>query len=162
VIDMAAAAASLDTVYLAAQSHQKQGSNAEAVALYARLAARPESDAWHFIGLSGRQLLEGQLAPSVASARQAVTIAPQDAASHYQLGLALARQEAWAEAAAAFDAAAERQRNLAYAHYSGGLMHYRANRPDRMAIHFDQFLKLAPDSPDRPEVVSIMRTIRRR
>ena len=26
-------------------------------------------------------------------------------------------------------------------------MHYRANRVDRMAVHFEQFLKLAPDDP---------------
>jgi hypothetical protein len=31
-----------------------------------------------------------------------------------------------------------------------------------MAIHFDRFLKLAPDAPERPEVMSIMRTVRGR
>ena len=41
-------------------------------------------------------------------------------------------------------------------------MHYRANRPDRMAIHFEQFLKLAPEAPERPEVLQIMRTVRGR
>jgi len=48
---------------------------------------------------------------------------------------------------------------MAYAHYYGGLMHYRANRPDRMANHFDYFLKLAPEAPERPEVMQIMKTI---
>ena len=41
-------------------------------------------------------------------------------------------------------------------------MHYRANRPDRMASRFEQFLKLAPEAPERPEVLSIMKTIRGR
>jgi hypothetical protein len=41
-------------------------------------------------------------------------------------------------------------------------MHYRANRPDRMANHFEQFLKLAPDAPERPEVMQIMKTVRGR
>jgi hypothetical protein len=39
-------------------------------------------------------------------------------------------------------------------------MHYRAKRPDRMANHFEQFLKLAPEAPERPEVIQIMRTVR--
>jgi len=65
-------------------------------------------------------------------------------------------------AAAEFDAAAMLNPTNAYAHYYGGLMHYRANRPDRMAIHFEQFLKLAPDAPERPEVTQIMRTVRGR
>jgi len=42
------------------------------------------------------------------------------------------------------------------------LMHYRANRPDRMANHFEQFLKLAPEAPERPEVTQIMKTVRGR
>jgi hypothetical protein len=29
-----------------------------------------------------------------------------------------------------------------------------------MAVHFDQFLKLAPEAPERPEVLSIMKTLR--
>mgnify|MGYP003346377957 CR=1 FL=1 len=47
-------------------------------------------------------------------------------------------------------------------HYYGGLAHYRANRPDRMAIHFEQFLKAAPEAPERAEVTEIMRTVRGR
>jgi hypothetical protein len=42
------------------------------------------------------------------------------------------------------------------------MMHYRANRHDLMAIRFEQFLKLAPEAPERPEVQSIMRTLRGR
>ena len=74
----------------------------------------------------------------------------------------LARRQDWKDAAAAFDRAAELAPGNAYAHYYGGLMHYRARRPDRMAIHFEQFLKLAPDAPERPEVLQIMRTVRGR
>ena len=78
-----------------------------------------------------------------------------------QLGLALARQQQWPEAAAEFEAASDRQPTNAYAHYYAGMMHYRANRIDRMAVHFEQFLKLAPEAPERPEVLSIMRTLKR-
>jgi lipoprotein NlpI len=82
--------------------------------------------------------------------------------AHFQLGLALARAQQWNEAAGEFDAASERQPNNAYAHYYGGMMHYRANRIDRMAVHFEQFIKLAPEAPERPEVMSIMRTLQGR
>ena len=74
----------------------------------------------------------------------------------------LARQQAWAEAAAEFDRAAELNPAHAYAHYYGGIMHNRANRTDQMAVHFEQFLALAPQAPERPEVLQIMRTIRGR
>jgi tetratricopeptide (TPR) repeat protein len=150
-----------EVVYLAAQSQRRLGANEQAVQFYARLAERPEGDVWRFIGLSGRQLVEEQNDAAVASAQQAVAVGPDLALSHYQLGLALARVQQWPGAAAAFEAATDRQPTLAYAHYYGGLMHYRANRPDRMAQHFEYFLKLAPEAPERPEVLSIMRTFRR-
>jgi tetratricopeptide (TPR) repeat protein len=149
-------------IYLAAQSHQKLGADPPAAALYAQLAERPESDPWRFIGESSRLLIDGQIDPAVDAAQRAVATAGDLPEAHFQLGLALARRENWPMAAAEFDTAAMLNPSNAYAHYYGGLMHYRANRPDRMAIHFEQFLKLAPDAPERPEVTQIMRTVRGR
>jgi len=151
-----------EVLYTTAQSQQKLGANDQAAQTFGRLAERPEADPWHFVGLSGRQLVEGNIDASIASGRQAVAMAPDLPSTHFQLGLALARQQAWAEAAAEFDATSQRQPSNAYAHYYGGMMHYRANRIDRMAVHFDQFLKLAPEAPERPEVMSIMRTLQGR
>jgi tetratricopeptide (TPR) repeat protein len=151
-----------DALYLMAQSQQKIGAVDQAAQAYSLIAQRPESDPWHFIGLSGRQLIEGNAEAAVASARQAAAMAPDLPTAHFQLGLALARVQNWPEAATAFDAASERQPGNAYAHYYGGMMHYRANRVDRMAVHFEQFLKLAPEAPERPEVLSIMKTLRAR
>jgi tetratricopeptide (TPR) repeat protein len=151
-----------DVLYTTAQSQQKLGATDQAVQTFSRLAERPEGDPWRFIGLSGRQLVEGNIDAAVASARQALAMAPDLPQAHFQLGLALARAQQWPEAAAAFDAASDRQPTNAYAHYYGGMMHYRANRVDRMAVHFEQFLKLAPEAPERPEVLSIMRTLQGR
>jgi tetratricopeptide (TPR) repeat protein len=163
VIDAAAAPeAQPAIVYMAAQSHQKRAANPQAIEAYQRLEARPAGDPWHFIGQSGRQLVQDQNEPSVATARQAVTAAPGLAAAHYQLGLALAKLQRWDEASMAFDAAAQRDQAMAYAHYYGALMHSRAGRSDRMAVGFDRFLKLAPEAPERPEVMSLMRTVRGR
>ena len=162
VVDTARADATPDVLYTVAQSHQKLGATDQAREIYGQLAARPDSDVWHFIGLSGQLLADGQLPPAQQAAQRAVTMADNLPEAHYQLGLVLARRQDWAAGAAAFDRAAELNPAYAYAHYNGGLMHYRAGRPDRMAIRFEQFLKLAPEAPERPEVLQIMRTVRGR
>ena len=149
-------------LYTAAQSHQKLGENDRALETYGALASRGDGDVWHFIGLSAQQLMQDDVDGALASARQAVESDGGLAEAHYQLGLALAKRQEWQQAAAEFDRVTEINPSNAYAHYYGGLMHYRANRPDRMANHFEQFLKLAPDAPERPEVLQIMRTVRGR
>jgi tetratricopeptide (TPR) repeat protein len=149
-------------LYTAAQSHQKLGENDQAVNTYGALAARGEDDPWHFIGVSGQQLMADDVGSALASAQQAVAMNDGMAEAHYQLGLAYAKQQQWAPAAAEFDRVIQINPSNAYAQYYGGLMEYRAGRPDRMANHFEQFLKLAPDAPERPEVTQIMRTVRGR
>jgi tetratricopeptide (TPR) repeat protein len=151
-----------DVLYMTAQSQQKMGAADQAAQTFSLLAERPEGDPWRFIGLSGRQMVEGNVDAAVATARQAVATAPELPAAHFQLGLALARQQQWPEAADVFEAAIQREPGNAYAHYYAGMMHYRANRIDLMAVHFEQFLKLAPEAPERPEVLSIMKTLRAR
>jgi tetratricopeptide (TPR) repeat protein len=162
VIEAAGAADAPEAIYTAAQSHQRLGAVNDARDTYARLSARPEDDPWHFIGLSGQQLIDEDAEGALASAQQAVAMAGGLAEAQFQLGLVLAKRQDWGGAAEALDRAAELSPAYAYAHYYGGLMHYRANRPDRMAIHFEAFLRLAPEAPERPEVVQIMRTVRGR
>lgn len=149
-------------LYTVAQSHQKLGANDQAIEVFRRLAELPEGDAWRFIGQSGQQLLEDQLDASAESAQRAVETNPELPEAHFQLGLVRAKQQNWREAAAAFDRAVEIDPSLAYGHYYGGLMYYRAKQPDRMAIMFERFLKLAPEAPERPEVMQIMKTVRGR
>jgi tetratricopeptide (TPR) repeat protein len=162
VVDSAQPDSDPAVLYTAAQSHQKLGENEQAIATYNTLAARDEGDIWHFIGLSGQQLMQDDVDGALASAQHAVEMDGGMAEAHYQLGLVLAKRQDWANAAAEFDRVTEISPSNAYAHYYGGLMQYRANRPDRMANHFEQFLKLAPDAPERPEVTQIMRTVRGR
>jgi tetratricopeptide (TPR) repeat protein len=161
VAEAAAPEAPPAVIYLAGQSYQKLGSTDQAVQMYSRLTSLPEGDPWRLIGQSASQLVQGDLEGGLASAQQGVAAAPDTPEAHYQLGLVQAKRQDWPAAAAAFDRAAELNPAMAYAHYYGGLMHYRAKRPDQMAIHFDQFLKLAPDAPERPEVMQIMKTVRR-
>jgi tetratricopeptide (TPR) repeat protein len=162
VVDQAAADGDPAVTYTAAQSQQKLGNNDAAAQTYGTLAARGEDDPWHFVGLSGQQLVQGDVDGAAASAQQAVTMNGGLAEAHYQRGLVLAKRQDWANAAAEFDRVTEINPSNAYAQYYGGLMYYRASRPDRMANHFEQFLKLAPEAPERAEVTQIMKTVRGR
>lgn len=161
VVDATAPEAPPAAVYLAGQSHQKLGAMEQAAEAYTRLAALPEGDPWRLIGLSAQQLLQNDADGALASAQQAVGAAGELPESHFQLGLVFAKRQDWRPASEAFDRAAELNPGLAYAHYYGGLMHYRAKRPDQMAIHFEHFLKLAPNAPEGPEVLQILKTVRR-
>jgi len=162
VVDSAGDAQAPDVIYTAAQSYQKLGAVAQARENYGELVVLPEDDPWHFIGLSAQQLLDEDTEGALNSAREAVARNGGLPEAHYQLGLVLAKREDWRGGAEAFDRAADLNPSLAYAYYYGGLMHYRAGRPDRMANAFEQFLKLAPEAPERPEVLQIMRTVRGR
>lgn len=149
-------------LFTAAQSQLKLGASDQAREVYRVLAERPEEDPWHFIGVSGQQLIDDQADAAAESAERAISMDDGLAEAHYQRGLALAKKQDWRNAAAEFDRVSELNPSSAYAHYYGGLTHYRAGRPDRMANHFEQFLKLAPDAPERPEVLQIMKTVRGR
>jgi len=162
VVETAGSESSPEVLFTIAQSHQKLGAADQARDIYSQLAGRPEGDAWHYVGDSARKLLDNDVEGALEAARHAVDHGGEMAEAHYQLGLVLAKRQEWREAADAFDRAAQLNPSLAYAHYYGGLMHYRASRTDRMAIHFEQFLKLAPEAPERPEVLQIMRTVRGR
>ncbi len=115
VVDSAQPGGDPAVLYTAAQSHQKLGENDRALETYSALAARDEGDIWHYIGLSGQQLMQDDVDGALGSARHAI----------------------------------EMDGGMAEAHY-------------RMANHFEQFLKLAPDAPERPEVMQIMKTVRGR
>lgn len=162
VVETAGDAQAPDVIYTTAQSYQKLGAVEQARENYGALVVLSEDDPWHFIGLSAQLLLDDNTEAALDSAGEAVSRAGGLAEAHYQLGLVLAKREDWRGAADAFDRSANLNPALAYAHYYGGLMEYRAGRPDRMANHFEAFLRLAPEAPERPEVIQIMRTVRGR
>ena len=151
-----------DKVYLAARSHEKLSRAAEAYMQYSMLAARPEKDPWKHIGASAVLLTDGNADAALAAAKRATRIASALPAAHYQLGVAFGYMQDYANAAVAFEKAASLNPTFAYAYYHGGLSHYRAKRVDLMAKNFEAFLKLAPETPERAEVESIMRTLRGR
>jgi tetratricopeptide (TPR) repeat protein len=100
----------------------------------------------------------GSTAPAPDS--PAVAYRHDDFYAFYQLGLVRTRQEDWTGAADAFARAGQIDPMFAYAHYYAGSAYSRLKRPDQVAVQFEQFLKLAPNAPERSAVMSIMRTLR--
>jgi regulator of sirC expression with transglutaminase-like and TPR domain len=65
-------------------------------------------------------------------------------------------------AAQAFERCVEADPRFAYAYYYAGLAYDRLNRADLMINRLEMFQRLAPEAPERPEVESILQTVRRR
>ena len=87
-------------------------------------------------------------------------MAPTQFHPSYQLGLAYSAAEQWAPAAEAFETSTTIDPTFAYAHYYAGLAYSKIRQVSRMATHFEYFLKLAPDAPERSAVVTLMRRVR--
>jgi tetratricopeptide (TPR) repeat protein len=148
-------------VFIAGQSQQKLRRPDDARHAYERLAARPAADPWSAIGRSAIALLSGDAAGGVQQADQAVAGGPSIAEAHLQRGLALSAAQNMGDAAAAFQKASDLDPTWSYAHYYAGIAYSKVKRADLTASHFQTFLKLAPQAPERGEVQSILRTLSR-
>jgi tetratricopeptide (TPR) repeat protein len=149
-----------DQVYVRALAHRKLNQNDDAKEAFGALARR--DGAWKEIGNSGTALIDGNLDEAAEAARKAVDADGNSAQARYQLGLVESARNNQPQAAEAFAKAAELDPQMAYAHYEAGMAFYKSKRVDRMAVYFENFLKLAPNAPERPAVQSIMRTVRGR
>jgi tetratricopeptide (TPR) repeat protein len=161
VIAAAGAEADPRVTFLRAQSHQKLSQGNEARQAYTQLAARPESDAWRDVGRSALALMASDPAGAVEASNQAVAHNGALPEAYFQQGLALSARQDFAGASVAFQKASDLDPNWAYAHYYAGLAYSKVKRIDLTAQHFQTFLRLAPQAPERGEVQSILRTLNR-
>ena len=81
--------------------------------------------------------------------------------AYYQQGLAFSANQDFTRATVAFQKASDLDPTWAYAHYYAGLAYSKVRRIDLTAQHFQTFLRLAPQAPERAQVQSIMRTLNR-
>jgi cellulose synthase operon protein C len=160
VVERTAGDQSPEAQYLKGLAHRKLGQNDQAKEAFRRLEGGGE--AWKATGESAAALADGNLDGALAQANAAVQANPGLSQAQYQLGLVLEARNENAPAAEAFAKAAEASPQTAYAHFHAGMNFYKAKRVDKMAVYFENFLKLAPNAPERPAVESIMRTIRGR
>ena len=151
-----------DQVYLRALAHRKLNQNDDAKEAFNSLAGAAEGSAWREIGKSGTAVVDGNLDDALDAAKKAVAADGNSSQAQYQLGVVESAKNNQPQAAAAFGKAAELDPQMAYAHYEAGMAYYKSKRVDRMAVYFENFLKLAPAAPERAAVQSIMKTIRGR
>jgi tetratricopeptide (TPR) repeat protein len=144
--------------YLKGLAHLKLNQADQAKDAFGRLAGA--GDAWKQVGQSAIALADGNSDAALEAARAAAGSGMAEA--QYQLGLVLEARNERPAAADAFVKAAQANPSMAYAHYHAGMNFYEAKRIDQMAVYFENFLKLAPNAPERPAVESIMRTVRGR
>ena len=147
------------STYLAAQSLVKMDRADQAAAQLARLTAS-DQPGWRLVGESGAALIANDAGRSVELARRAIEADGGNPFAHYQLGLAASKAGDWGGAVQGFTKALEQKPDLAYAHYYAALAYQRQRQLSKTAEHFDAFLRLAPEAPERSAVVAILRTIK--
>jgi tetratricopeptide (TPR) repeat protein len=147
------------STYLAAQALIRLERVDQAAAEFAKLRGSDNS-AWRLIGESGEALVANDGRRAADLARRAAEADGGNPFAHYQLGLAASQAGDWGGAVAGFSRALEVKPDLAYAHYYAALAHQRQRQLPKAAEHFDAFLRLAPDAPERSAVLAIMRTLK--
>ena len=147
------------STYLAAQALIKLNRNDGAVAEMTRLRSS-DNQAWQLVGESGEALIANDAGRAIELARRATEAGGDNPFAFYQLGLAASKASDWGTADAAFARAIQLKPDLAYAHYYAALVHQRLRQLPKAAEHFDAFLRLAPDAPERSAVLAIMRTLK--
>ena len=147
------------STYLATQALIKMDRSDRAVAELTRLRAS-DQPAWRLVAESGEALIANDAGRAVELGRRAVEADGDNPFAHYQLGLAAAKANDWGTAVAEFTRTAELKPDFAYAHYYAALSYQRQRQLSKTAEHFDAFLRLAPDAPERSAVLAILRTIK--
>jgi tetratricopeptide (TPR) repeat protein len=147
------------TTYVAAQAMVKGEQPDRAREQFARLRAS-DNQGWRLIAESGEAMLANDSARAATLAKQATEAAGDNPFAFYQLGLSASKGSDWGTATAAFGRTLEIKPDFAYAHYYAALGYQRMRQLSKTAEHFDAFLRLAPDAPERQAVQAIMRTLK--
>jgi tetratricopeptide (TPR) repeat protein len=148
-----------ESTYLAAQAFSKMNNDGRAVEQYSRLRETGD-DSWRAIGESGALMAEGNMEGAMEAAERAVAANAENPYAHYQLGMVAHRTANYDKSASEFRRAVELKGDLAYAHYYAGLAQQRMKNMARMSEHFEAFMRLAPEAPERTAVAAILRTAR--
>jgi tetratricopeptide (TPR) repeat protein len=152
-------AASPDDTYMAALAFLKMENSGASAAEYRRL--QEQGGAWGEVGASGVAMLEHNYAEAVAAAQRAAGMSGDHPYIQYQLGLSAAGANDFGTSSQAFGRATELKPDFAYAHYYAGQAFQKVHDLAKAAEHYNAFMRLAPDSPDRGAVMAILRSMRK-
>ena len=147
------------STYLAAQALLRLERTEAAMAELARLRGS-DQPGWRLTAESGEALAANDAGRAVDLARQATEADGGNAMAFYQLGLSASKASDWGTAAWALTRAIELKPDFAYAHYYAALVHQRQRQLPSAAQHFEAFLRLAPEAPERQAVQAIMRSLK--
>ncbi len=155
-----AGSGSAEDRYLAGLAHLNAGQSDAALTEMNQLREQGNDEGWKAIGASAAAMLQHNDGEAVAAGRRATAQSGDNPYAHYQLGLAAARANDFDTAAQAFVRATELKADFAYAHYYAGQTLHKQRNLGKAADHYQYFLQLAPQSPDRAAVLAIMRALR--
>ena len=145
--------------YLSALALLKLDRTEQAVSEFTRLRAS-DQPAWRMIAESGEALAANDAGRAIELARRATETEAGNPFAFYQLGLSASKAGDWGTATAALSKTVELKPDFAYAHYYAALASQRQRQLPKAAQHFEAFLRLAPEAPERQAVQAIMRSLK--
>jgi tetratricopeptide (TPR) repeat protein len=117
-------------------------------------------DAGTKLGLARIAIEQKDLDGAEALINQAAESDADNADIPFNRGLIKASRKQYAESVKDLESAIQKNPDNAYAHYYAGLSYNALKRPDKMIEHFQKFIKLAPDAPEKARVQSILKSVR--
>ncbi|MGE3276519.1 MAG: tetratricopeptide repeat protein [Vicinamibacterales bacterium] len=148
-----------ESVYLAAQAQIRTG-NAEGARNELAYLRDVGDRAWQLIAQAETARVNDDNAAAREAAEQAVEVNPTHPWTHYELGLVASDMNDYQTAAREFERTTQLRPDLAYAHYYAGQAYQRIQQLGKTAEHFQAFLKLAPQAPERVAVQAVLRTLK--
>ncbi len=88
--------------------------------------------------------------------------APEHVEVFYTTGLVRYLQKAYKDAAPALKQAVDKDPQRAYAHYYLGMAYYNLNQKAMAIQYLENFLRLAPEAPEAPQVRDLLQRLKRR
>ena len=116
------------------------------------------ADARYALALA--QVEAKQFGDAEATLREAEGIDGAHAQRSAVRGALLAAQRRFQDAVEPLEAAVSSRPDDAISHYYLGLAYSNMRRPDKMIKHFEEFLRLEPDSPNATRVRSFLKNVR--
>ncbi len=153
-----------DALFVAGLSQEAMNASGRAGKTYAELDQLANSDPWHQMGLSAGALVAGDLDRAAIAALRAVERANGDKLAHkyahFQHGRVMLARDDYVAASDAFIRTLQIDGGFAYAHYWAGFSYNKTGNLVSMTNHFERFLELAPEAPERQQVMAILAAMR--
>lgn len=145
-----------DALFFEVLAHERRGATQQAGGVCEELSARPDTDAWHYIGASAAALLAGNLDQALVDVDAAIGLDAGNKYAHFQRGRVLVRRQDYKISVASFVRVLEIDGAFAYGHYWAGFSYNKTKNLVSMTNHFERFIQLAPDAPERGQVAAIL------